>query len=121
MGRTQKIGSQGEREAADWLQRAGFSILARNWRSGRYEIDIVARRGDTLHFVEVKTRDEDSWESPEDALDAGKRRAFRLAVGAYLAAHPTDLEPQMDLVAVDLVAGEISEIRYVPEAVISRW
>ena len=121
MGETQKIGNQGEREAAEWLESAGFRIVARNWRSDRYEIDIVAQRLDTMHFVEVKARDEDSWESPEDALDAGKQRAFRYAVEAYLAAHPTELEPQLDLIAVDLAAGEVAAVRYIPEAVIARW
>ncbi len=116
MGVTQTIGAAGERAAEDWLDREGFT-----WRSGRYELDIVAHRGDTIHFVEVKTRDSDSWETPEESLNPAKQRAFRRAVQAWLAANPTPLEPQLDLIAIDTTPDGILELRYIPEAVISRW
>ncbi len=118
MGQTQKIGGEGERRAVEWLRSEGFEVVARNWRSGRYELDIVAVRGDVIHFVEVKTRGDEGWQSPEEAMTPGKVRAFRRAAAAWLAVHPTELEPQMDLVAVDATSGEVS---YVPEAVLSRW
>ncbi len=120
MSIARKIGAAGEQTAVDWLTGQGFDVVARNWRDGRYELDIVAQRLDTLHFVEVKTRNAFSWGSPEDALDAAKQRAFKRAVQAYLTANPTHLEPQMDLIAVDK-AGDQYEVRYIPEAVISRW
>ncbi len=121
MGLTQVIGAAGEKAAEDWLVDEGFQIVARNWRCGRYELDIVARRGDTLHFVEVKSRDALGWASPEDAMNVEKQRSFRRAVQAWLTANPTDLEPQMDLVAVDTTPGGKSRVRYIPEAVICRW
>lgn len=121
MGVTQVIGAAGEQMAEEWLAGEGFTVVARNWRSGRYELDIVALRADTIHFVEVKTRDADSWESPEDALTAAKRRNFRLAVQAWLATNPTDLEPQMDLIAVDIEPDGRLELRYIPQAVVCRW
>jgi putative endonuclease len=121
MGLTQIIGAAGERAAAEWLERNDFEILARNWREGRYELDIVARRGGTLHFVEVKTRDGESWESPEDAMNPAKQRSFRLAAAAWLARNPSELEPQMDLIAVDTTTDGAITVRYIPEAVIPRW
>jgi putative endonuclease len=122
MGLTQIIGAAGERAAAEWLEREEFEILARNWREGRYELDIVARRGGTLHFIEVKTRDGDSWESPEDAMTAAKQRSFRHAVTAWLTRYPSEeYEPQLDLIAVDTAADGSLTVRYIPEAVISRW
>ena len=121
MGLTQIIGTAGEKAAEEWLEDEGFEIKARNWRSGRYELDIVAQRGDTLHFIEVKSRDVESWESPEDAVNPAKQRSFRLAVQAWLSQNPSDLEPQMDLVAVDILPDGTMKIRYIPEAVISRW
>ncbi len=121
MGLTQIIGAAGEKAAEDWLDREGFEIIARNWRSGRYELDIVAKRGEAIHFVEVKTRDADSWASPEEAMTPAKQRSLRLAVQAWLAQNPTDLEPQIDLVAIDTSPDGILEVRYIPQAVISRW
>ena len=121
MGTTQIIGATGEKAAEEWLAREGFTIVARNWRSGRYELDVVARRGDTIHFVEVKTRDAESWETPEESLTPAKQRAFRHAVQAWLAANPTDLEPQMDLIAVENPTEGRPALRYIPHAVVCRW
>jgi putative endonuclease len=121
VGVTQVIGAAGEKAAEDWLAEEGFRIVARNWRSGRYELDIVAHRGGAIHFVEVKTRDADGWTSPEEALTPAKPRSFRYAVQAWLASNPTDLEPQMDLIAVDTSPDGKPRVRYIPEAVICRW
>ncbi len=118
MGQTQKIGALGEDLAAKWLSGEGFEVLERNWRRGRYEIDIVARRLDTLHFVEVKTRDEAGWQSAEEALDPAKVRSFKRAVQEWLVENPCEWEPQLDLIAVDSTSGSV---RYVPFAVLPRW
>ena len=60
-----RTGEQGEQLACQWLEAKGFSILHRNWRHGRDEIDIVARDGDFLVVVEVKTRNTARWGDPE--------------------------------------------------------
>ncbi len=122
MGLTQVIGNRGEDAATEWLMDEGFVIVARNWRDGRYEIDIVAQRFDTIHFIEVKTRGAESWETPEQTMTVAKQRAFRRAVRAYLDIHRTDLEPQMDMIAIDTTpSGHVDSLRYIPNAVISRW
>ena len=51
-----RIGQRGEEIAARFLLSEGFDLLHRNWRSGRYELDIVARKEGVLHIVEVKSR-----------------------------------------------------------------
>ena len=53
---TQEIGQKGEEAAVHYLIDNGFEILHRNWRSGRYELDITARRDGVLHIIEVKCR-----------------------------------------------------------------
>ena len=53
---TTLIGARGEEIATEWLRARGYMIVSRNWRDGRYEVDIIAQRGFSLHFVEVKTR-----------------------------------------------------------------
>ena len=72
-------GRRGEQAAVDYLRRAGFAILERNWRSGRYELDIVARRWDELHFIEVKTRRAGGLTTPEEAITPRKFASLRRA------------------------------------------
>ncbi len=85
---SRELGDRGEDAATDFLESVGYTILARNWRCGRDEIDIVARApgGATLVFVEVKTRDELDPKGGYFAVDARKRRALRRAVAGYLRA-----------------------------------
>lgn len=116
MSITQEIGRAGEQAAAEWLHRNGFELLHRNWRQGRYELDIVARRAGIVHFIEVKARREGSLTSPEQAITPAKARALFQAAQAYIAHNGVDLETQFDLIAVQ---GE--EIRYIPGAMAPSW
>jgi putative endonuclease len=114
-------GERGEQIATEWLREHGYEICDRNWRSGRYELDIVASRFDVLHFIEVKCRGEESYLAPEETLNATKRRALTRAVAAYLALHDSDLNPQIDLLAITIANDNTHTIEYFPEAVIPRW
>ena len=71
----QEKGRAGEDAAADWLEKAGMRILARNWRSGSYELDLVCRDGDELVFVEVRLRGKGSLASPEASMTPAKCRS----------------------------------------------
>ena len=100
-------GARGEKTAADFLaHRHGFKILASNWRNPRdqrNEIDLVARDGDVLVFVEVKTRTERALVPGYHAIDDRKKRALRRAVHAYLTALPEPpLTFRFDVVEVQL-------------------
>lgn len=99
-GLTTIIGNQGEEAATQWLRNQGFYIVERNWRMGRYEIDIIAQRWDTLHFVEVKTRHIGGWQTPYQSIDERKVRALRYAANTYRALYRTRLNFQFDLIAV---------------------
>lgn len=81
-------GPWGERLAEAVLTACGYTCLDRRWRTARGELDLVARRGGTLVFVEVKTRRHDGAGPPEDFVDARKRHRVRQAALAWLAAHP---------------------------------
>ena len=97
------LGTRGERLAAKALRRAGFKILARNARLGRYEIDLIAREGDTTAFVEVKTRRTGEPVRPEDNVGPAKRRHIQTAARIYA---DRENDPEMyyrfDIVAVVL-------------------
>ncbi len=99
--RSKPLGARGEDAAAKYLKRNGFKILARNARLSRYEIDIIAREGDTIAFIEVKTRTSDSIAMPEENVDARKRNHIRRAAHAYIADHGDDeTYYRFDIVAV---------------------
>ncbi len=114
-------GAQGEDLAVEWLRRNGYMIVARNWRNGRYELDVIAQRGFTLHFVEVKSRLLSGWSTPEEAITPDKVKALMRAANGYLASHPTDLEIQFDLIAVDFDDMGCGSVRYIADAITSRW
>lgn len=84
MNHNQKVGAIGEDIAAELLERKGLVILARNFRCRYGEIDIVARDGRTLVFVEVKTRKSLRCGSAEEAVDYRKRAKLRLLAALYI-------------------------------------
>ncbi len=76
----QKFGNLGEELACTYLENKQFEILARNYRSKFGEIDVVALRKGTLHFIEVKTRSTDRFGKPAEAVDREKMsKILRLA------------------------------------------
>ena len=121
MGLTTLRGDIGERAAAEWLRQRGFVIEHLKWRSGRYDLDIVARRGERLHFVEVKTRRKGGLTTPEQAMTRAKFTALCHAARAYIECYGLDMECQFDLAAVELCDDGSCRIRYLPEAMYPRW
>ena len=92
----------GEGIAAAWLRLKGYRIEARNWRCPQGELDLVARDGDTLVFVEVKTRASASAGRPEEAVDRRKQARLVRLSQAYLARLGGEPPPcRFDVVAVD--------------------
>lgn len=116
MAAKDELGRRGEDLAADYLSGAGLDILERNWRStGVGEIDIVARDGDTLVFVEVKTRAGIAFGHPLEAITARKLARLRRLAGAWCAAHPDQRGGlRIDAVAVIAGRGVTTTIEHVP-------
>lgn len=98
----QRVGRWGETVAAHFLEQRGYAILARNVRTGRGEIDLVARQGAEIIFVEVKTRTNAAFGLPEEAVDAQKLEHVFRAAEAYLAAHAdlAGLDWRIDVIAI---------------------
>jgi putative endonuclease len=97
------LGRAGEAQAARFLEAQGYVLLARNWRIREGELDIVAREGDTLAFVEVKTRRTHTHGAGEESIDARKQQRLAQLAERFLAAHP-DLafrQCRFDVVVVD--------------------
>jgi len=81
---TAALGKRGEDLAHRYLQRAGFKVVARNYKPGQdSEVDIVARLGELLVFVEVKTRTSDLHSAPERNIDQEKERRIMRAARSF--------------------------------------
>jgi putative endonuclease len=80
-----ELGKAGERAAADLLRKRGYEVVGAGFLARRGELDLVCRRGDDLVVVEVKTRTDDSFGTPLEAVGARKRRALVAAAAEYRA------------------------------------
>ena len=109
-----EIARRGEDAAAAFLERVGMQIEARNWRSSAGEIDIVARDGDELVFVEVKTRRSERAGTAAEAVSTAKQgRLVRLA-RAYvaMAGEQSDAGIRFDVVAIRVIAEDRALLRH---------
>jgi putative endonuclease len=82
------VGRYGEQVAVRYLEEHGLEVVERNWRCARGELDIVARDGETLVFVEVKTRSSVQFGVPAEAVTRVKANRLRYLAGSWLAEHP---------------------------------
>lgn len=111
--RSRGLGAWGEQAAAEFLARRGLAICARNWRDGRRgEIDIVAREGSTLVFVEVKTRRGRARGSALESVDARKLRRLRRLAGRWLARNRPGCPARIDVVGVTLDGRQCARVEW---------
>ena len=98
----QALGRRGEDLAHRYLQERGYTVVARNFRlpGGKGELDIVARDGAALVFVEVKSRATAEFGAPERAVGADKRRLLRAAAQHYLRRSNLECPVRFDIVSV---------------------
>lgn len=87
MSDSHDLGRTGERLAARWLARNGWTILARNFRFGHKEVDLIVRRGALVAFVEVKTRAGPGWGHPLEAITRAQRADIATVARAWIARH----------------------------------
>lgn len=95
------LGRWGEERAARQLTARGYAILARNWRCEAGELDLVAQDGDTLVFVEVRTRRGQTLGAPEESVTAGKQARLIALAESYLQAHPWTGDWRIDVIAIE--------------------
>lgn len=115
----QALGKFGEDAATAYLERRGYVVVARGWRCRTGELDIVARRGEQLVFVEVRAR-RGLATTPEETITSRKRVRLAQLAYAYLDAHGLPLEGswRIDVVAVVVGAdGRVLRLTHIESAV----
>lgn len=100
MAQHNETGFDGEKMAVAWLQKNGFTIKERNWRYRHWEVDIIAVKNDTLHFIEVKTRRSTAYGNPEESITRKKMDNLKGAAEQYQFLHPGWKWIQFDVLAI---------------------
>jgi putative endonuclease len=105
------LGRLGERIACRHLLKLGYDVLARRYRARRNEIDLVAFEGETLVFVEVKTRETSAFGEPWEFVDWEKRQRLQSAADEFIARYDLGCYTyRFDIVSVLAPSGEVEEI-----------
>lgn len=113
---TNAFGELGERIAARYLEKLGWRIVARRFRSGRRDIDLIAQRDDLIAFVEVKARSGDGFGDPVEAVDHRKRRELTKSAQSWIDRHGRSGESyRFDVMGI-LLKGRTVFVRHVPGA-----
>jgi putative endonuclease len=110
-----QIGKQGETLAASYLMGLGYTILDINWRHHHWELDIISAIGNTLHFVEVKTRTSLLFGHPEEHISAKKMRHLKNAACHYHYLHPQYKNIQFDVIAINFEINNDPKIYFIED------
>ena len=108
MAQHNTLGIAGEHYASTELSKKGYTILEKNWRFKRDEIDLIIESTDTIAFVEVKTRTNRYAGEPESTVNISKQRRIVRAAQAYIDLHNTEKELRFDIVAIIMNSKETS-------------
>ena len=100
MAAKDELGRRGERLAEAHLVALGYSMLDRNWRCSHGEIDLIARDGDEVAFVEVKTRSSVAFGHPFEAITAAKLARLRRLAIVWSSEHPRAGRIRIDVIAI---------------------
>ncbi len=113
-GERRHLGVAGEQLAADWLERTGYRILARNYRCPLGEVDLVAADGAELVFVEVRTRRVGGLVTPAESVTRRKQQRVVRAAEHYLqAVHGVECPWRIDVIALEVdAAGRLRHLEH---------
>ena len=112
----QEIGLAGERIAEDWLVARGWTVLARRFRSGHRDLDLVVRQGRQVAFVEVKARRGAAYGSPIEAVGWRKRRELARSASVWIDRHGQGGDAyRFDVIGV-LLTGGSAQVEHVEHA-----
>ncbi len=110
-----ELGKTGEEMALKHLRGLGYKILELNWHFGREEIDIIAKDGDTLVIVEVKTRATTWFGEPEFAVSRSKQKILVRAAEGYIMKHDLNIDTRFDIISVIITPHE-KKVHHIEDA-----
>ncbi len=117
------LGRWGEEQAARYLVRRGWRVLARNFRFGRREVDLVVRKGNVVAFVEVKTRAGSGFGAPQEAITSFKRQEIETVAMHFLRYHGFgNVDVRFDAIGIVLNREtRVLRVEHVPDAWRPGW
>ena len=110
------LGALGEQFALEYLLEKNYQILETNWVCGHKEVDIIAKDGDTIVFVEVKTRQSKCLVDPEVTVDSYKQRHLIWAANSYVNRFQYDLDVRFDIIAIVVNPNNEKKIEHIIDA-----
>jgi len=113
--------TRGERAAARHYRLRGYRILGANVYAGGYEIDLIARRGTRLVFVEVKERSRETYGGGGAAVNSEKRRRVRRAAASWLQAHPEAAVLEIRFEVASLTGGRVERLEFADDESRREW
>jgi len=100
MAQHNEFGNKGEQLAINFLLKKGYTILDQNWRFQKAEVDIIARKNETLAVVEVKTRSSIDFGNPQDFVNPKKIKLLVSAIDEYVISKDLEVNVRFDIIAV---------------------
>ena len=111
-----ELGKWGEDLAVAYLQGKDYMIIERDWKSGRRDIDIIAKdESGTIVLVEVKTRRNRVFGDPEEAIDYRKMQSLQQAINHYIKYHRINSEVRFDIISIIGTIGSEPEINHIKD------
>ena len=119
LSKRKDVGARGEKLAADYLKKHGYKIIQKNFRCREGEIDIITQKGECLVFVEVRTKRNTAFGTPEESVTLSKREKLISLANAYLQSYDKlPLSWRIDVVAVELGPNNrVSRLEHIENAV----
>jgi putative endonuclease len=111
-----ELGKEGEKNAKQFLENNGYTVLETNWRFRHKEIDIVCKYENLLVFVEVKTRTNDFFQKPYDAVEIKKQKLLIDAAEAFVLEYDNFSEIRFDIISIVYNNNQVQSIEHIKEA-----
>ena len=115
MAQHNELGKKGEQLAVDYLQTQGYTIVKRNYRFEKAEVDIIAQKQDTLAIIEVKTRSTIDFGNPQDFVKPKQIQRLVKAVNEYVTVNDLDVEVRFDIIAI-VKTGKDFDVEHIENA-----